>query len=62
MLVNLAKSLVSLAAAPVALIADLVTLPSSAYDDRHPFGMTGELLATAKANLDEAIKPQGPQQ
>lgn len=59
MLTSLAKSLVSLAAVPVALVADVLTLPSSAYDGRHPFGKAGKMLGTAKANLDAAVKPKG---
>ena len=60
MMMSLAKSLVSLAATPVVLVADLVTLPSSAYDGRHPFGRAGKCLELAKTNLEAAIKPQEP--
>lgn len=58
MLTNLAKAAVSVVAAPVALVVDVVTLPACAYSDsdRGPFGRTGAMLDSAGDALKEAVK------
>ena len=59
MLENLAKAAVSVVAAPVALVADIVTLPASAEDPhRDPFGRTAALLGNAGDCMKEAVKPR----
>lgn len=59
MLLNLTKAAVSVAVAPVALVADICTLPSSGYNDTPPFARTGGLLSNAGACVREAVKPGG---
>lgn len=57
-LTNLARAAVSVAVAPVAAVADVLTLPSSAYNDRHPFARTGALLSNACECVRQAVKPE----
>jgi hypothetical protein len=58
LLTNVAKAGVALVAAPVALVADIVTLPASADDPcRGPFERTGKTLNAAGDCMKEAIKP-----
>lgn len=59
MLGNLIKAAVSVAVAPVALVADICTLPASSYDPhRGPFERTGWALKNAGACVKAAIAPQ----
>lgn len=58
-LTNLTKAAVAVAVTPVALVADIVTLPASAEDPRRgPFDNTAGTLGAALDNLKEAIKPE----
>jgi len=61
MLRNLCKAVVAAAASPVLAVADLATLPASAYDGRHPFSRARTALRTAGRALDAAIEPVLPQ-
>lgn len=42
---------------PVAIVCDLATLPSSAYENRNPFGGAADAVADVLTNLDNASKP-----
>ena len=55
-LTNLTKSAVAVVATPVALVADVLTLPSSAMDGRDAFGKTGQMLDAAGKAITEATK------
>lgn len=58
MLTNLTKAAVAVAVAPVALIADVATLPASADDiDAGPFDKTAACLKAAGNAFNEAVKP-----
>jgi len=63
MLSNIAKAAVAMAVSPVALVADILTLPDSASDPhRGPFERTGAMLKRAGECIEEATKPdQGDQ-
>lgn len=59
MLGNLTKAAVAVALTPVAVVADVVTLPASAEDPRRgPFDKTGALLKAAGENIKQAVKPE----
>lgn len=57
-LTNVIKAGVAVAASPAAIVADLATLPSSAYNDRAPFARTGKLFGAAGRCMAEAVKPE----
>lgn len=57
MLLNLCKAAVAVAVSPVLAVADIATLPASAYDGRHPFTRTRDALRTAGRALDAATAP-----
>jgi hypothetical protein len=58
-LANLTKAAIAAAVSPVALIADVLTLPASSMDPhRGPFERTAGILNTAGACVVQAIKPQ----
>ena len=52
---NLLKATLSVAASPIALAVDLVTLPESAYDDTDPFKHTKEMLDNAGECFKTAV-------
>ena len=56
MLSNLAKATVAVVVTPVAVVADLVTLPASADDGTHPFGYTKGLISQAGKAFDRAVE------
>lgn len=56
MFANLLKAAVAVAVTPVTLVADLVTLPSSAYNNRGPFDRTARKLEQSGAALDAALQ------
>lgn len=57
-LTHLTKAAVCVAVAPVALVADLATLPESAmHPTKGPFSRTGQLLGAAGRNVKEAVEP-----
>lgn len=58
-LTNVVKAGLAVVASPVALVADLATLPSSSFDGKPPFGRTGKLLGTAGDCITAAVKPVG---
>lgn len=58
MLANLGRAAAALALTPVAAVADVLTLPASAYNDKHPFARTAATLRRAGECADEATKPQ----
>ncbi len=53
---SLVKAAVSVALTPVAALADVLTLPASAHDDRHPFERTGYLLNNAGRCVKHAVR------
>lgn len=55
---SIAKAAVSVAAAPVALVADLATLPASAEGNGSPFSRTEKMLTAAGQNLTNAVRPE----
>lgn len=56
---NLLKAAVATAATPVALVADIVTLPASAMDHRaDPFKRTGSMLKAVADNVTKAVDPK----
>ena len=58
MLGNLTKAVVSVAAAPVAVVVDVVKLPATALDPkRDPFENTGDLLKNAGECFKRAVEP-----
>ena len=55
---NLTKAAVSVAAAPIALVADVVTLPASAEDPhRGPFDRTSACFDAAGEAFKAAVAP-----
>lgn len=59
MLGNILKAVVSVAVTPVALVADICTLPASSYDPhRGPFERTGWALKNAGECMKAAVEPQ----
>lgn len=57
-LTNVAKAGIAVAVSPVALVADIVTLPASAYDNKDPFHRTGRMFGAAAKCINEAVAPQ----
>ncbi len=60
MLKNLTKAAASVVVTPAAVVADVLTLPASAYANRPPFELTEALLKNAGRCVHEAIKPEEP--
>lgn len=59
MLGNLTKAVVSVAVAPVAIVADAVMLiPDSCDGNKDAFTRTGALLKNAGKCVTEAVKPE----
>lgn len=59
MLTNLTKAAVAVVVTPVAVIADVVTLPASADDfNAGPFDKTAACLKAAGKAFNEAVKPE----
>lgn len=58
LLKNLIGTGVAVLATPVALVADLATLPASAYDNKDPFARTGKMLGAAGECINEAVEPE----
>jgi hypothetical protein len=57
-LTSIAKSLIAAAATPVAVLADVLTLPASSMDPhRGPFERTAAVLRTVGENFNAAVKP-----
>ena len=57
LITNLAKAAVAVAATPIALVADVLTLPASATNNDDPFGLTEATVKAAKDAFDAAVKP-----
>lgn len=56
---DLAKAAVATAATPVALVADVLTLPASSMDPkRGAFDRTGAMLDAVGENLNNAVTPR----
>jgi hypothetical protein len=53
---SLAKAAVAVVVTPVALVADIVSLPASAESNEHPFKNTGKALSAVEKNLTDAVK------
>lgn len=58
MIRNLIKSVVAVAATPVALVVDMAHLASSAYYNTDPWERTKAMAYKAADAFDEAIKPE----
>lgn len=57
-LTNLTKAAIAVAATPLAVTADVLTLPASSFDPhRGAFDRTAKLLDAAGDCFNEAIKP-----
>ena len=52
----LVKSAIATTMIPVSIISDVVTLPSTAYNNNNPFGKTKKLISIIKNNAVKAIK------
>lgn len=57
---NLLKAAVAVVITPVSLVADIVTLPSTAYENKDAFGRTAKTLKQASAAIDAALTPELP--
>jgi hypothetical protein len=58
LLTNLAKAAVAAALTPVAVVADVLTLPASSLDPhRGPFDRTEHMVAACGKCITEAITP-----
>lgn len=56
---NLFKAAVATVATPVALVADVVTLPASALDHRkNPFERTESMIKAVSDNVVKAVDPK----
>lgn len=59
MLKNLFKAAVATVATPIALVADIVTLPASAMDHRKsPFEKTEAMVKAVANNINDAVDPK----
>ena len=56
-LAKITKAAVAVAVTPATLVADLCTLPASAYNDRNPFARTERTLKRAGDCVTEATRP-----
>lgn len=56
---NLIKATVSAAITPVAVVADVLTLPASAYNNKAPFAKTEALLSITNRCVQAALEPTG---
>lgn len=58
-LTNFTKAALAVAVAPVAVVADVLTLPASSMDPhRGPFDRTANVLEQAGRALDAALAPE----
>ena len=56
---SLVKATVSVVTIPVAVVADVVTLPASAYNGSDAFERTGGACGDLLDNLKDATRPSG---
>lgn len=56
-LTNLTKASVAIVVTPVAVVADVFSLPASAESNKPTFGMTAKMLNAAGNCISEAVKP-----
>ena len=54
---NLAKAAVAVVVTPVALVVDVVSLPSTSESGKPAFGKTSAMLSAAGAAISEALEP-----
>ncbi|SOY65644.1 exported hypothetical protein [Cupriavidus phytorum] len=59
-LTNTIKAAVAVAVSPAAVIADLATLPSTAYEGKPAFGKTSAVLSKAGDAMNAALRPTAP--
>ena len=52
---NLLKAAINVAVSPIALVVDIVNLPSSAYNDTEPFQCTSTVLTNAGECFVDAV-------
>lgn len=57
---NLLKAVVGVVVTPVSIVADIVTLPSTAYENKGPFDRTAKTLNQVSAAIDAALTPELP--
>lgn len=57
MIANLFKAAIAVAVTPISVVVDVLTLPSSAYEDRSPFGNTAGTISQAREAINAALKP-----
>ena len=58
LLTNLTKATVALAATPITVVADVLTLPASSYNPhRGPFDKTAALVSASAKAFKAAVKP-----
>ncbi len=53
---HLFKATVAVAVTPIAAVIDIVTLPSSAYENKHPFENTLGFIGMAKDQIVKSIE------
>jgi hypothetical protein len=54
-MIKLLKAAIATTLTPVAIIADIATLPSSAYNNKHPFQKTKEMINIVNDNVKKTI-------
>ena len=52
---SIAKAATAVVVAPVALVVDVVTLPSTALEGKPAFGRTGSMLDAVGSNIKDAV-------
>lgn len=57
-LTNVVKAGIAVTVSPVALVADIVTLPGSAVDNKPPFARTAKMLNAAGECISQAVKSE----
>ncbi|HET8687087.1 MAG TPA: hypothetical protein VFM18_10540 [Methanosarcina sp.] len=57
LLKDITKTVVSVAATPVALASDIVKLPVTSYEDKSPFGETEKMIGNVKKNFNNVVDP-----
>lgn len=57
---SVTKAAISVVALPVAVVADIATLPATAERNDSPFRFSEALLKSARGNFSSAVKPDLP--
>lgn len=56
MITKLTRAVIGVALTPITVIADIITLPSSAYNDQKPFGKTASIVNIISKNIKDSLK------